>query len=414
MRSDELHDVLERAAAPVERPDLARAALAGAHRVRVRRRGFAAGGATVVVVTAVVVGTSLTGPRAGERPSPAPAPTRVPTTQAEAIPDDVVQDFWNVKAVGQLPLRVSTLPETVEQPARAPALRDAPIPAAVLSLWGEGDVIHLLSPEGEWRSVPHPGPEPWLAPLSGDGTRLAMPGPSGLEVWDLAAGTSAALPWPDDARLPVTDLVSVVQWMPDGEQVLVVSGSRSWLMGEDGGVQELPLPTNRYNSEVFPADDGRVVELAYSTRGVGRSILEWEGPVQASSRDTTPLEAVQRGVVRGDLLAAVRGDGGWSSPRLTSDWDGLIVLSRTDLQARAYLPIRDDNAAYTDNGNLVVHGWLDDETVLAWVRPEAGNRLIGEEWWLVAWHYPSGEVTRLAGGNADARPTDVVPSLLTP
>lgn len=407
MRTDDLHDVLERAAAPLERPDLARAALAGAHRVRVRRRGLAAVGATVALVSAVVVGTSLAGPRAVERPSPAPAPTDLPTTLAEAIPDEVVEPFWDVAGVGRLPLRESTLPETVEQPAAAPSLADAPVPAAALSLWGEGDTTYLLTPDGEWRSVAHPGPEPALATLSDDGTRLAMPGPAGLEVWDLPTGTPTTLPWPDDARLPVADLVVTLRWAADGEHVLVVGPRSSWWLGLDGSVESLPFPTNRYSADLYPTEDGRVVELAATLGGAGRAVVEWEGGRRVSALDAGFLASLDRAAVGGELIAAARGVGGYYTPRERSDWDGLVVFGRQDMRARAFLPIRDANAAYSDNGRLTVHGFLDEETVLAWVLPEGS-----EDWSLVAWHFSDGEMTRLAGGDAYARLTDVVPSLL--
>jgi hypothetical protein len=411
MRTDDLHEVLERAAAPVDRPDLARTALAGAHRIRVRRRGLAAGGASVVVVTAVVVGTSLGGPRAAQQPTPAPAPTRVPITQSGAIPESVVQDFWDVPAVAGLPLRDSVLPEEVAQPPSAPDLADDPVPAAVLSLWGEGGVTYLLSPDGEWRSVPHPGPEPWLAELSDDGTRLAMPGDDGLHVWDVTGGSSRVLPWPDGTDLPVADLVVALQWAPDGGSVLLVGPRGSWSMGLDGTVERRPYPSDRYSADVYHDERGRVVELDTLPRQAGREVVVWDGSDRVSAVDATPLESLDRAAVRGDLVAAVRGDGGWYAPREPSDWDGLIVFGRDDATARAYLPIRDGASTYSDNGNLTVHGWLDDETVLAWVQPRVG-RQVGEEWYLVAWHHPSGELTRVSGGDSYARLTDVVPSLL--
>jgi hypothetical protein len=412
MRTDDLHEVLERAAAPVERPDLAGAALARAHRVRVRRHGIAAGGAAVAVVAAVVVGTSLTGAPSGRQPAPTGPPEGPPGAQTEAIPASVVQDFWDVPGVAELPLRDSVLPEQLEQPASAPALAGAPVPAAAVSLWGEGDTTYLLSPDGEWRTVPHPGPEPWLAELSDDGTRLAMPGPDGLEVWDVAAGTSTVLPWPADARLPVADLVVRLRWDPDGEHVLLIGPRGSWVLGLDGTVEERPYPVNRYGEDVYFDDDGRVVELATLPRQAGREVVVWDGSERVSRVDATPLESLDRAAVRGDLVAAVRGDGGWYSPREPSDWDGLVVFGRDDVTARAYLPIRDGASTYSDNGYLTVHGWLDDETVLAWVQPRVGQQEVGEEWYLVAWHYPSGELTRLSGGDGYARLTDVVPSLL--
>jgi hypothetical protein len=412
MNTEQLHEVLDRAATTVPRPDLARAALAEAGRVRARRRGLAGTAVGVVVVAAAVVGTSLTGPRAGQEPTPAPPPEGPPGSQAAAIPESVVEDFWDVPGVGELPLRSSALPEEVEQPPNAPGLAGNPLPAAVLSVWGEGDTTYLLSPEGQWRSVPHPGPEPWLAELSDDGTRLAMPGGAGLEVWDVSAGTSTLLPWPEDADLPAADLVVALRWAPDGEHVLLVGPRGSWVLGLDGSVERRPYPTDRYSSDAYYDEQGRVVELASLPRQAGREIVVWEGTERVSTVDATPLESLDRAAVRGDLVAAVRGDGGWYTPREASDWDGLIVFGRDDATARAYLPIRDGASTYSDNGYLTVHGWLDDETVLAWVQPRVDRGQPGEDWWLVAWHFPSGEMTRLAGGDGYGRLTDVVPGLL--
>lgn len=405
LSSGQLAELLERAAAPVDRPDLAGAALVEAGRVKARRRGLASAAVAAAVVAGVVVGTSLGGdPR--RVPAPAPSPGS-PTAAGGTIPLSVVQDFWDVGAVGDLPGRASALPEVVEQPPSAPALAGDPIPAAVLSLWGEGDVTYLRSPDGEWRSVPHPGPEPALAELSADGTRLALPGRAGLEVWDVDAGTSTTLPWPADTRLPVADLVVGLRWFPDGEHVLVMGPTRSWSVGLDGATEELPYPTNRYSSDLYPTSDGRVVELAAVLRGAGREVVEWEGDRRVSRLEATGLDSLDRGAVRGDLVAAVRGVGGYYPPRTASDWDGLVVFGRDDVTARAYLPIRDANAAYSDNARLVVEGWLDDETVLAWVLPEGS-----EDWSLVSWHYPSGDLQRLAGGDAYARLSDVVPDLV--
>lgn len=409
----ELHQVLARAAEPVPLPDLARGALAEADRVRVRRRGIAAAGVAAAVVGAVVVSSTIGGRTAGG-PVPAPRPDDgpAPTVEGEAVPDSVVQDFWDVGGVGSLPLRDSALPEVIEPPRSAPGLAENPMPAAVLSMWGEGDITYLRSPDGEWRSVPHPGPEPSMAELSDDGGRLALPGADGLEVWDVAGGTSTTLAWPADATLPVADLVVALRWAPDSEHVLVIGPRRSWLMGLDGSVEERPYPSNRYSSDLYFAEDGRVVELAAVLGGAGRELVEWEGSERVSTLDATGLSSLDRAAVRGDLVAAVRGVGGYYTPREAADWDGLIAFGRRDATARAYLPIRDDNAAYSDNGRLTVRGWLDDETVLAWVLPEAGDRTDGDHWWLVAWHYPSGELTRLGGGGAYDRLSDVVPALV--
>ena len=126
------------------------------------------------------------------------------------------------------------------------------------------------------------------------------------------------------------------------------------------------------------------------------------------------LLGVVAGQHLGELVGAGHDGGGVEPSRLAGqpldragDGDG-----RDDATARAYLPIRDGASTYSDNGYLTVHGWLDDETVLAWVQPRVSRQMVGEEWFLVAWHYPSGELTRLAGGDAYARLADVVPSLL--
>lgn len=412
MNHDELTEILERAAAPVPRPDLAAGALLEARRVRRRRAGTGVVIAASMTVVAVVLGSALLGGSRATEPAPRPSQGKLPLTQSEAIPEDVVQDFWDVSAARSLPLRATVLPETIEPPSSAPDLAASPLPAAVLALWGEDDRTYLLSPDGDWRAVAHPGPDPSQAVLSDDGTRLAQTADEGLVVWTLRRGTSTTLPWPDGLRLPVSDFVSALRWTPDGEHLLVVSNRQSWLLGLSGRAEALPVPSNRYSGEVYPTEGGRVLEFAYDLPGTfGRELREWDGDSRVSALDSTPLESLNRGAVRGDLFAAVRGDGGWSAPRLSSDWDGLIVFGRDDLTARAYLPIRDDTAAYSQ-GALTVHGWLDDETVLVWVRPKADPRQVGEDWWLVTWHHPTGELTRVAGGDGYARLIDVVPALV--
>ena len=413
-----LGDVLHRATEHVAVPGLAGEAWGRARRRRVRRRAAAASLTAAAVAAAVVVGTTVVRGGGDAVPAPQPtAPTSAPTEglmseQGQAIPDDVVQPFWDPRDAFDLPQRSSSVPRTITVPQGSPSIDGAPLGApAVLALVDGAGATHVLGADGSRRVLAGTSASRTPPTLSPDGTMLAQHTAAGLAVWRLLDGTATTLAYP--GAPPTAEEEWPIRWHPDGERVLVVRGRGGWSMGLDGSTEVMPYPSNRFNAELRYDETGVLVELAYDQPPyLRRQLVEWDGAQEVSRRDTEALEHLLGASVSGDWVVAVRQDGRYQHPRMRADYNGLIVLGRDDLVARAYVPIKDDAYLLTDQLYLSTQGFLDDETVLLEVT--AVDRAAGGRgaWALVAWNFAEHRFDRVTSGPPGSDLTGVVPQLL--
>lgn len=367
MRIDDLHDVLERAAAPVERPDLARAALAGAHRVRVRRRGFAAGGATAVVVAAVVVGSSLTGAPGGREPSPAPSPTETTEPGVRSlgeVTDGLVQDPLEAGA----PLERGSLagvPESLAPEVVDPALADAP---AVVVVQTPDGAISYVDRAGEWHaSAGLQGGTLFPESLAGDGGAVALRTADALDVYSTFSGQRVSY---DVAPRAATGL-----WANDSVGLFYdVPGPGGETREHEGG--------RLRDSVAFPLGDD-LADVAMDPRSnalhefTDDTYVVWSNFQDIGiQRDTADLGLLERPVASDGKVAVVRSGAGGDGPAAA---DGVLVLG-ADLAPKALLPV---TGVGTDE--VVLLDFVAASTLLL----QVGDRL-------VTWDHRSGEVREVS------------------
>ena len=362
MNETDLQTVLARATDRIEAPGLGAGAFSAARRRRSRRRrGLAAGGAAALaVVVTIVVSTGLaSGPRTEPLPRETPGPGPTPDIELEVpeVPESAVQELWD-------PRRVTELPPGEDLPL--PSSLD-PIITALSPLDGQmrgiavvstGPYLFVLDRQGDWHTVGAPAarlPDGSTA-LSADGTRVAFTARGGLWWRDLDGdGGWQRTPYPDgfaikEERRPPLEIDA------DGRILIGYGVDRpAWSIDPVTG-ESAPLTFALDRAE--PAPEG--------------SVLLW--PVT----DRTSV-------------AAVREVRGWDGEREGADWPGLIAMRGEDLTTRAYLPIRDDNAYYTENGGLRPLAWVDGDTVLAWVAPRSGTG-VSKTAHLFTWNVETGEL----------------------
>lgn len=405
----DLHRVFTEATDHVRSPDLADRALAEAGRRRVRRTTSGAIAVVVLIGGGAAWAVQDRVPRAGV------VDTSVPTPTASATPTAVetdearmgTQPVWDPFTVVDAPRGPTVLPEVLAPPAEAPSVLDAPIPAAVVA-WPEEDrPIMLLSPEGEWRSIP--GTES-IAPsslrdvasaaLSPDGGLVTFAAEAGLWVVDVVAGEQRLLSWPDEIA-EVWDTPPGVRWMPGDDAVLVMHWNTPWVMGLDGS-DESAAYLGPYAGQVAVDPDGPLRQRQFRS---GR-LVEW--------RDGEVVRRVDDGIAWGERMVAGHGmvalTGGLGGGAVA----GPIVIDAGSGERVAYAPVRDVNSEYSDNGYLTVQGFLDPDTALLLVGPMRFGRMEqGEErWHLVAWRFRTGDFELLSSGDTRMRGIEVAVDLV--
>ncbi len=350
--------------------------------------GSRAVGAAVLLVAAVGCSQS---PEDSERPSPPAvstsldasrdAPVSNPTPQRTPFAVDLpgTQPRWDPRKVDDLPLAgagiVPGLPAVIDPPATAPALADAPIDAAVLAVEMRTTAL-LLSPAGEWRSVPLPDDRYGWVSLSPDGRRLLVddgdPDEDPVTVVDVRTGATDRFPYP--RRYRGGDYASW-QWLSDDELLLVGRGT-GWAVDVDsGGRRRVPYPTD-HSAYGTPDLEGSFVEGADWTSP--RVLTDWSvsPPREVSMRPTGRLSHLVAGP--GTIVA--------------TSYDGhpfsVVVADRATLEPSAVLPVLDFEGNYSP-GALRPIALQDDGTVLLKVsvfgRDVDGFRL-------VAWEPRSGDL----------------------
>jgi hypothetical protein len=250
---ERLPGLLRELADDVDGPPLARAAWAGAARVRRRRRVAAAtvAAAAVAGVVPLVARTVPASPPAAEATS-APGPTAAPVETPPRVRLGPARD-----AVAGLPALAHRLAALDRLPATAAALSDDPAGRILAAAQRDDGPVLLLGRDGRWRQVdPVAGRRPRLAPtsISPDGGRLALAQDGGVVLVDLRTGA--------DRQLPITgsvaQAVESVAWLADGTHV-VVGGDRGdvVLSTADGG-QRAAEPRDRALAVGGTPEDGEI------------------------------------------------------------------------------------------------------------------------------------------------------------
>jgi hypothetical protein len=235
MSRDDLREMFADLAADVSRAELARAAVAGAARIRRRRRVVA--GASAVMLASALAAVAWWSPV-----GPPPAVTTTPTATARpsgAIRSDLVPYTIRTEADA-----VPYWPGSLQPPVDAPSLADAPLSHATvlvmpfreqprrMYVYGEGLVnggsgsgtFHWarldvdLATTGE-NAVGFPMDRNSLGPM---GRHAAFPQPDAVVVVDIRTGAVDRIAAPGPNRQ--------VTWLPDGNHVLVSSEARTWLI----------------------------------------------------------------------------------------------------------------------------------------------------------------------------------------
>jgi len=403
----DLHRVLSEATDHVRSPDLADRALAGASRRRVRRTSLV--GLVVVVLLGGGVTWSLQDrvPPAGVVDTPAPSPTASPTAIETNEGKMGTQPLWDPFTVVEAPRGQSVLLERLDPPPDPTSVFDSPIPAVVVAWPEEGRAVRLLSPDGEWRSVP--GTESVAESalrdvaspaISSDGRLVTFATEAGLWVVDVSAGDRRILPWPE-AIAAAWDTPPGVLWMPGDDEVLVLHWNTPWIMGLDGSDEDA-AHLGRYASLVAVDPAGSLLQRRFRSG----EIVEWqEGQVVARVDDG--IAWGERMVAGHGMVALTGGLGGGA-------FAGPIVIDAATGERVAYAPIRDRSSEYSDNGFLTSQGFLDEDTLLLLVGPMDFRTMdIGEErWHLVAWNFRTGDFELITSGDSAMRGIEVAVDLI--
>jgi hypothetical protein len=389
----DLHRVLTEATDHVHSPDLAGRALASAHRTRVRRAAAGALAAVVLVGGGVAWAVQDRVPHAevGDTPSPSPTPTAAETDEAKMG----TQPVWDPFTVVDETRRDSVLPDRLEPPAAPPSVFDQPIPAAVLAWPEEGRELRLLSPDGEWRSVP--GTESLGAStlrdvvspaISRDGRLITFSAEDGLWVLDVTTGEKRVLAWPEEIDGP-WDTLPGVRWMAGDDAVLVGHWKTPWIVRLDGSDEDASY-LDRYIAGVAVDPDGPLLQRRFRSG----QLVEW--------RDGEVVRRTDDGIAWGERMVAGHGLVALTGGLGGGAYAGPVVVDTATGERLAYAPIKEPSSEYSDNGHLTAQGFLDEETVLLLVGPVRFGKetLGGDEWHLVAWEFRTGDFELVTSGDS--------------
>lgn len=374
MKETELRSVLDRITDDLEPPGLAGAALAGAGRIRARRRGLLVSGAVVAVVVVVLVASRLVSTDAGPRvpdpvaPStplaPSPEPSEFEPQAMGPLTGDMVRDTLDVEADypddEDLPLPESLQPSDAETSPQG-------YPAVVVVQTVDG-TISYLGGDGTWRA-PETMPEGRLFPesLAGDGGALALRSESAMEVYSLFAGRAFSY---DVAPVATTGL---------------------WANDEVGLFYDVPGPggetreheaARSIDSVAFPQGEG-LANIAMDPRG--NSLHEFVDDEYVVWSNFQDIGQVRRTEVLGDLQRPIAQEGAVAVVRTGLEdadptaADGVVVIG-ADLNPVALLPV-----VGVDMDEVVLHDFVDDHTLLL----EVEDRV-------VTWNHRTGELSDVA------------------
>lgn len=404
-----LQTVLDQATDRIERPLLAQRALAEARRRRAHRHATVV--AAAAVAAACLVGavqllveeddTSSLGPAA---PSGSAA---LPEADDRPGESGAVQPRWDPFTIAEAPLRETVLPPRLQPPADAPSVADSPMSRALVAWPQAGEDLRLLGTDGTWRVVEGTShavsgtlSEVVDPALSTDGRQVAMSTNDGILVVDVTSGEQRTIPWPDQLAGPWDDAPGLL-WRAEDEGFLVRHWRDTWIVDADGGARKAPYG-GAYGLGLAVDPAGPVIEWRFQHR----DLRVWEDSRVVSR---APLSAWGGPLAAGHGRAALVGGAG----QLPGDGGPMVIDAETG-ELVAYAPIRDRDSVYTDNGHLIMQGFLDTDTVLLLVGPmdfrtmDAGD----ESWHLVAWDLQTGSFQRLATGDTSMRTIDVSSNVL--
>jgi hypothetical protein len=398
--------VLLRATDGVDAPDLAAVALAEARRRRTRTRGALAAVGSMVSVASVVTVFAVVD--SGEAPEPAPGvptPTRtddlgLPPLAPEIDPGKA-QPVWDPEQVGSLPWDGSLgLPQDLT-PVRSADLATSAVVAAA----DHDDLFCLLLPTGQWVNAgdyPEPAPEGVgrsLA-LSDDGSRIAVTGRTALWWRDIPGGKWTRVDYPAPMAGQVVQLD-----FADDTTLMLDRFDAFWSVDLTTGASER-LPFDIFD-DVSALPDGDFVASRFAVSGTApRVVGRLHDGELLNLTNPAPLGSLQHAVGSDTTLVATRADGSYPDVEPT-DHDGLLALDLDGLTTRAYLPVEDGRAYYADSAGLTATGWLDDDTVLAQVRPKSEPTTT----WVITWNVETGELRRAGSYPTDARLTFAIDAL---
>ncbi|MCY7400973.1 MAG: hypothetical protein LH477_08450 [Nocardioides sp.] len=399
----DLHRVLTEATDHLRSPDLADRAQAGAGRRRARRTTLGALAVVVLLGGGVTWTVQDRVPRVEVVDTPAPSPTAIETNEGRMG----TQPLWDPFTVAGAQRGQSVLPQRLDPPPDPTSVFDSPISAVVVAWPEEGRALRLLSPDGEWRSVP--GTESLgestlydvVSPaISRDGRLVAFSAEEGLWVVDVSSGERRVLPWPAEIAGP-WDTLPGVRWMPGDEAVLVSHWNTPWIVGLDGSDEDASY-LGQYTATVAVDPDGPLLQRRFRSG----SLVEWRDG-EVVNRLDDDIAWGERMVAGHGMVAITGGLGGGA-------FAGPIVIDTATGERVAYAPIRDRNSEYSDNGFLTAQGFLDEDTLLLLVGPINFRTMdIGEEQWhLVAWHFRTGDFELITSGDTLMRGIEVAPDLL--
>lgn len=400
--TERLTELLDRASDVDTRDLVAAAEQEAARRRRSRRRTTVL--AVVAATVAVVAGGAWL-----SRPDD-DAIRMVPRETTFSPRPDVngtVWPRWDPFSLPDTPRGDSVLPQRLVAPTSAASVLDEPLPGGAVLAWPrEGEDLLLLSTSGEWRSVPGTATanegllyEPVTPDLSADGRRLVMATIAGLRVVDVTTGQDEVIDWSEETAGP-WDTAPCVEWLDPG-RIVVKHWQTWWIASLDGTFTPAPW-TSSGRFAVDPING--VVQVSRWRR---EDLRTWDGD-QVVARMDFPWWGER--FAAGFGMVAFTGGGGTEAYGTA----GPMVLDPATERRLAYLPIRDRNGEYSDNGGLTVLGFLDADTTLIKVAPrnfsttEPGK----ETWYLVSWDFRTNEVRRLTEGGADARTVIVAEHLV--
>lgn len=408
---NDLHRVFTEATEHVGSPDLARRALAGAQRRRVRRAAAGALAAVVLVGGGVAWAVQAPAERAGvvDTPVPTPStPTSTPSTPTTAE-DVATQPIWDPFDIVDAPRAATVLPERIEPPADPPSLADQPLPDFALAWPEEGEDLRVLGSNGEWRSVEETADaiqgtfRDVVAPaITRDGDRIAMSTDAGILVVS-PSGDRQVLPWPPELVGPFDGRPRLI-WLPDDSGFLVMHFGGAWQMGFDGSAGPAPY-VGEHNPDLMVDPDTLTVR---QRRPADRELVTWEGTEVVAS---VPIRGYgERFVTRFEHVAYVGNPG----PNRGVMKSGPVVMDPASGELLAFAPIRDPDGAYSDNVNLTPLGFTDESTVLLLVSPMDYRSMDIDEGdtHLATWDWRTGAFSLVASGDTRMRSVVVAPDLL--
>lgn len=398
----ELHDLLAQATDRIESPRLEAVALQAARRRRTRRRGAGAAVVASALVVAVFIGTHAGGDRRGNPPPAAPSsqtPTTDPTPTRPAS-GEKVWPRWDPRDVDQLPAApdeiAPALPDVIDPPASSPLLGDDPVSAAILAVLQDG-VAQVLGTDGAWRTVPIDGRLPRVT-LSPNGTRLAVDyyyWPTnhdyGVTVYDLATGSSRALPPPVGFKPRDTTGWSFF----DEDTMLFSSGPQAYFVVVDSGETEETIIPPGMSTTLDPAGNW----LASADFHQPNLLTDYAGgtPREVSMDRTGRLSHI---LADEDTVVGTTYDDQRYS---------VVVADRETLTPQFRLPVLDHDGNYS-NWGLHPIAVDDDGTVI--LRVAAIGRQV-DGFRLVAWEPRSGELSIVSTTALPVEASvDFVPSML--